>query len=64
MQQLTLNVEKGGQKTKIMIQFARSKLLTFERIEDFIRNTMGDDAKILNPEMLRKRLERAKGGTK
>ena len=64
MQQLTLNIEKGGQKSKIVIQFARNKLLTFERIKDFIRNTMGDDAKILNPEMLKKRLERAKGGQK
>ena len=62
MQQLTIEVEKGGLKTKILIQFSRSKLLSFERVEDFVRNTMGEDTKICNPELLRKRLERAKGG--
>lgn len=64
MRQLTIEVEKGGLKTKMLFQFSRSKNVSFESVEDFVRNTMGEDAKICNPEMLRKRLEKAKGGEK
>lgn len=62
MKELTIQVEKGGQKNTIIIMFSRSKLLSYARIEDFVRNTMGEDAKICNPELLKKSLERAKGG--
>ena len=48
----------------MLFQFSRSKNISFESVEDFVRNTIGEDAKICNPEMLRKRLEKAKGGEK
>ena len=62
MKQLTLLVDQDGVKTRAIIQFARSKAVSFDYCEKFVRTNFGENAKICDPDKLRKRLERVKGG--